>query len=885
MMSPYPLRALPALAQAVGLLLAGFVAVNAAAADEKTLPEPKTDTKAEPAKPDTSALKPFADIIKGASQSDGYFPVWTKDDKVWLEIPADRLDVPFFFEVNRSNGIGERGVYGSQMEDAYIASFRRLGDRIQLLAHNTRFYAEPGTPQADSVAQGFSNSLISSATVLSRPHPERKSILIDANALLLADIPYASYLLESAFRLPYAFDAKQSAILKTRADKDITALQVSAHYSVARIPPPPLVPPGSAPPPQTPPPFNLEDPRSLFLGFHYSLARLPEPMAARHADDRLGHFATTRWNFGSDLNAVPREYLVNRWRLEKADPQAALSEPKQPIVYWLDKNIPEQHRAAVRDGVLAWNQAFERIGFKNAIVVKQQGRDDDFDTLEARRPSIRWFVGSDVGFAIGPSKVDPRSGEILDADIALSDVFARGSRTFFREDRPETPRAFFDKHGNALCNYASAAAADMSFGLDLLEARGEIEPGSPEEAKYVYDVLRDVTMHEVGHTLGLRHNFRASTIYSEAQLADKQFTASHGIAGSVMDYTPVNVALKGQPQGEYRMVTLGDYDYWAIEYAYKPLPAAEEQAELAKIIARSTERNLTYSTDEDAGNGEDGFDPDASRFDLGNDPLAYFDKRMKLARELWGRLQNHPLAVGASHAAQRRTIERSFAQINRAIDVSAKYIGGVSYLRDHAGTGRAPLTLIDAAIQRRALKLLAENIFAPDSFRFAPDFLRQLTPDGLDRYETGQRVEVNINDRILAMQRQVLGRLYRDTVADRILDYPNKAVAGSTAFTLSELYDTLQKSIWQELATGREPDVTRRSLQREHLRQLVRTLTRPAPSTPADAVSLSRENARELIAALKKAAAKPKLSRETLAHYNDAQETLQEALKAGYWRG
>ena len=226
------------------------------------------------------------------------------------------------------------------------------------------------------------------------------------------------------------------------------------------------------------------DPRSFFIGFYYSFAALPtQPMRARIADDRVGHFVTTRQDFTEDLAPKIAKHFVNRWRLEKKDPSLEISEPKQPIVFWLDKNIPEKYRKTIAEGVLEWNRAFERIGFRNALTVKQQTEKDDFDTLDARHASIRWFVGADVGFARGPSQVDPRSGEILDADVSMSDVFARGARRLVEENsgHPFVPDG--QSHGNAdhsYCDYAHEATQEMGFALDLLEARGTIDMSSAE---------------------------------------------------------------------------------------------------------------------------------------------------------------------------------------------------------------------------------------------------------------------------------------------------------------------------------------------------------------------------------------------------------------------
>ena len=207
------------------------------------------------------------------------------------------------------------------------------------------------------------------------------------------------------------------------------------------------------------PPQTTPDARSLFVGYVYNFAKpAATPMPVRRTDPRLGHFFDVVTDLTNDLKSNPRQHLVTRWRLEKKDPSAALSEPKQPIVYWMDKNIPPQYRKSVEAGILEWNKAFEKIGFKNAVLAKQQPDDADWDNMDARHASIRWFVGADVGFAIGPSHSDPRTGEIYDADIGMSDVFGRGSRRFIVEEvgsqgashafaaRPELP-ATWHKHG------------------------------------------------------------------------------------------------------------------------------------------------------------------------------------------------------------------------------------------------------------------------------------------------------------------------------------------------------------------------------------------------------------------------------------------------------
>jgi hypothetical protein len=843
---------------------------------------------------DPTAPKPFAEIIKDAKQQNGLFPIWRKDEKVWLEIPKAMLGKPFLFTANTANAVGERGLYASEMMMDMMAEFRLVGRQVQLVALNTKFRAVAEQGSKAAIEQAFSPSLLASAPVASAEHPERKSVLVDASALLFNDIPGYSTRLEMAYRLPFALDKANSSFAAARADEGLSTLTARAHFATPRIPAPPLTPP---PAPVPTPPQSTPDPRSLFVDFVYNFLALPEqPMAPRHADPRLGHFMESFTDLGGDLKANPRVHYVQRWRLEKKDPAAALSEPVKPITFWMDKNIPVKYRAAVEAGILQWNLAFEKIGFKNAVVAKQQPDDANWDNMDAGHASIRWFVGADVGFARGPSHTDPRTGEILDADIMMSDVFARGSRRFIAEDLGMSSEQRLAQLSQgwqngassaAFCNYALGAASEMHFALDLLEARGDIAPDSPEAEAFVNSVIRDTIAHEVGHTIGLKHNFKASTTVTQAQLKDRAWTEVNSTSNSVMDYNAYNLPLKGEAKTTINPTTLGAYDYWAIEYAYKPIAPEQEKAELARIAARSTEPKLAYADDADAGGfgPYDGFDPLANRFDLGDDPLAYYKKRLKLSQELWERVQARKPQLGDDPLRQRRQILAGFRQLNGAAELAGKYVGGMHALRDLPGTtGRPSFRPVEPAKQREALQFITTGLMSADSFRFKPELLSSLT---LDYNEWDRGTPLNIPAVVWGLQRVALDRLLSAGTASRLLDLNAyvKPEQRKGMISLNEVYATLQGAIWSELKSGSEIDRLRRTLQREHVKRLQTLLTKGSPALPADALSLLRYNATQLQGELRAAVAKGGQSVETRAHLAESLSALSEALRATMSRG
>lgn len=838
----------------------------------------------------------FALVVKNAERTDGLIPVWRKDDQVWLEIPVALIDEPLLFSVNISHSLGERGLHGSTMGPSWLASFVRVGsNQIQLQALISDYVAT-GVPRQFTLDQSFSRSLLASMPVASAPHPQSHAVLVDA-AFLLSDIASYGRALEATFRLPYAYDRGNSSVGQASASADLTTVSATMHFSIPRLPVPPLAPSAT---PQPAPPTTLPDARSLFIGTLYNFARLPaQPMAPRQADARVGHFVDTVVDFSGDRGLRQRVHYINRWRLEKKEPQAALSEPVKPITFWLDKNIPLEYRATVMAGVLEWNRAFEKIGFKNAIVAQQQTDDATWDTLDGNHASVRWYFGLDANSANAPHHSDPRSGEILATTVRIGDGWAR----LLRRQAVEQVDASVGDDGlsalgatwsggmpghQASCSYADDALSEAQFAIESLAALGDIAPDSPEAEAFVQGVLKQVVMHEIGHTLGLKHNFKASTVYSPSQLRNEAFTQAHGIASSVMDYNAINLRLPDEGRAELFSRTIGPYDEWAIEYAYRPLDPQAQAEDLERIAARSTEPLLIFGDDGDAGGSGGGFDPLANRFDLGSDPLAYFERRLQLTRQLWRRAQEWTSRPGEGALRQRNMLATGFSQLRVAADLAGKYVGGMHTSREVPGTAgavnrQASFVPVEPVQQRRALDFLTQGLFSADSFRFEPRFIANLAPDYV---EPGGREPVSIPRAVLQVQAAALDRLMSAGTAMRLLDLPlyQDSAPRRGDISLAEVYGTLQDAIWSELKSRDDIDPLRRNLQREYLRRLQIALVRSATPLPADALSLLRLHARRLQADLRRAAALSGRPTVTRAHLQDSLDGLTQALQASMLR-
>ena len=881
--------------------------VTAAAAGAK----PAAVGPATPAAPPApGAPPPFATVTKDATSSAGLLPVWTKDDKTWLEIPADQLGKPLFLGASIASGLGQGFILpGLMSRGQVVVVLRRVGNNVQLVARNMGQRAPGGTALERAVNESYSDSLLASAPLAAAPHPERKSLLVDAMALFGGDIPAMQTQLEMAFRMPYSLDRGNSNIERARSAPQYTAVTVRAHFAVPKLPVPPVLMPGAPPPNPAAlpsPPSAVPDARSFFITWVYTLAALPEkPMQPRAADQRVGYFVDAHTDYGDDTGSDRQVYAIRRWRLEKKDPAAEISEPKEAVRVVMDRNIPPKWRDPVRAGILEWNKAFERAGFRNALAVEQQPDDADWTAFEGTRLlAVRWFAMEGPGAtAVGPSQSDPRSGEMLRGAAIIPENWVRLGRNRLADTQTPLPTSISTSMSTSMsglegaapgefaprllsCTFASDVLEEREFGMALLEARGELPATGPAADRYIADSLKEVVMHEVGHALGLRHNFKASMGITRAQLADPAFTAQRGTSNSVMDYLALNLPLQGEPMPQYQMTTLGSYDYWAINYGYRELaPDSEKQTLLQLARQGETDPALVYGTDEDSAAA----DPDANQRDLGDDPLAFALRQLKLSRELWSRTEARQLSPDDDQTLYRRNLQRMFGGLGISTGLLTKHVGGVRTSRALASSQQPLYAPVPAQRQRQALQALLTEVFASTSFKFDPKIISRLGYDQVSRLTAGQftpQTDFSLPMAVWSLQRPALDALMSDSLAARIADAEPKVAEPKQLLSYAEIQSQLSQQVWSELkapaarSVSRDIDSLRRTLQREHLRRLASGVLRPSSPAAADVRAVHRVAAQALEADLKRALAQPGWSATARAHLADSQATLAEALKA-----
>jgi len=932
--------------------------------------------------------------VTDQSATKGLFNLWKRDRDAQLlgELPKNFSSKRYFVALTISSGDRYAGLQSGEL----VVQWRKYDDRMALIVPNLSIKAT-GDPEAkSSVKRLFTDQVLLDVPIVAMG-PSGGPV-IDLDSLLVTNA--------STF---FGVSVRQSTRSRVRSLKQAKVFPKNVEIA-----------------------FEIVGRSGRFQTLHYSFSEVPSATAGykpRKADERVGYFTTTFKDLGKYVDDETQVRYINRWRLEKRDPKLKLSPPKQPIRFYVEHTAPVRYRRWIKAGVDYWNKAFEKVGIVDAIVVEYQDAQSrvhmEKDPEDVRFNFIRW-LNNDIGTAIGPSRVHPETGEILDADIILTDGWIRHFNFNYHDLMPKlamegmSPEtlAWLGKHPswdprvrlappeqanhlraryareaqkpmagfamanadpqllgddeydglygqisqkNGLCMAASSRSLDLAFArmdwaLTLLaddeedeeeeedEKKESEEKGDKEKSKddddeddddedkedkdkeddkdddeekkskstakdskpkdpvdlldgmpewFVGPLLADLVAHEVGHTLGLRHNFKASSLMTLDEINSKEVKGKKTFTSSVMDYSPINYRHEaGEVQGDYAMIDIGPYDFWAIEYGY-----TFDTKKLPEILKRCVEPELQYATDEDTS----GPDPYARRYDFAKDPLSYAKEQMKLVKVYRDRILDKFVKDGDSWGKARRGYELTLSLQSRTVSMMANWIGGAFVHRDKKGDpgDRPPVEVVPAKDQRDALNYVIETTFQDDAFGLEPKLLERLGVDkwlnGGSRSAMASEATWPIHDRILGMQASALTMLMNPTTLRRVYDNELRLPPDVDALTLPELLETINKAVWTELngdcpegRNDRKPMISslRRNLQREHMQRLIDLILEDSDDIAAlkPISNLARMELRTLSNQIKLSMDKcaGKMDAYTIAHLTESKQRIDRALEAGY---
>ncbi len=839
----------------------------------------------------------YQTLLKDAKPVTGLIKMHRKDGKLYAELTSSQLNKDFIILISIARGIGEGSLLGGMtwgFGDDWIWQFRKVEDNIHIVRRNVRFKADKGSPEEKAVRLAYTDSVLYSLPIAATG--PSGGMLIDMTSVFMSDLPQISRVLPG-----FVFSSSKSTWDQVKGFADNVELEVAATYASS----------GSARLDTVP------DSRGVTINVHYSISMLPSTgYQSRMADDRVGYFLTVIKDYSKKGDEDRFIRYINRWDLQKADASADLSPPKKPIIFWLEKTVPFKYRSTIREGILEWNKAFEKAGFVDAIEVRQQPDNADWDPEDINYNTFRWITSS-AGFAMGPSRVNPTTGQILDADIIFDADFVQFWKAEYETFTPESvaamtggpldlesyrkmqqlqpPHAMHGRQCN--CGAHHEFGRQLAFGSTVLAAAAPDKPSGEDLEKLIKQGLKEVVMHEVGHTLGLRHNFKASSYLTMEEMNDVEKTSKVGLTASVMDYAPVNISPQGKKQGDYYSTTIGPYDTWAIEYGYKPHSGGTdgEVKELQKVAARSGEKGLAYSTDEDT-RGIDS-DPLSNRFDLGADPIEYAARRAELVSQLWPGLVDRVTKDGEGYQKARQAFGILLGNHGSGTFFAARHIGGLYVNRSHKGdkNGPAPFVVVPAEVQRKAMALVEKQMFSDKPFDFPPELYNHLAASRWNHWGTFQRTRLDypVHQVISVWQDRVLDYLFSSLTLTRLHDSELKIPADEDAFTAAELLDRLTNSIFAEVDnlepgkefTTRKPAIgsLRRNLQRSYLSKLSQ-LAMGGTGSPEDCQTIAFMELQELQEKIEKNLKQKnlKLDAYSKAHLTETASRIEKVLDAHF---
>lgn len=733
---------------------------------------------------------------------DGLFKLYRDPDtgSLQMEIRADQLDKDYVYATFTDNGVVWAGHFTGAYRANAIFRIKKEFNKLYIVAENTFFEFDDDNAIARAAEANISPAVLAAEKIVAKDDDAGR-YLIKADGLFLSEALHRVKPInfpgsDSEFSFSVGSLAKdKTRYAEVRNYPENTDIVVEYVYSN----PGAFVRGG----------LDVTDPRAVSIRVQHTLHELPEEGYTPRQDDfRVGYFFDRKTDLTS-MDPTPYADLINRWRLEKQDPEAEISDPVKPITWWIENTTPEQYRDTIRDAALAWNLAFEKAGFSNAVEVRVQPDDADWDAGDIRYNVLRWTSSPNPPFGgYGPSFSNPRTGEIMGADIMLEFSFItnrlNNGIAFDVAGLLSAPQDFEEmaeaahkghNHGGPLdkqfCTVGHELRTQLMFGLAALQAAGASEE---DRERLVEESIYYLILHEIGHTLGLNHNMKASQLHPVPEVYDASITEPAGLAGSVMDYPAINFAPEGYGPSQFYSTKPGPYDDWAIIFGYAPEiddPAAREA-----LLARSLEPELAFGNDADDMRAPGrGLDPRVMIGDMSAEAIDYGTDRIELVKSLLGGLADRYSEPGEqSWHAMRDAFLILTGQHGAQAGVMARYIGGVYVERatpDQEGATQ-PFTPVPEALQRKAMDQLAEHLFSPDSFEISEEVAArlQLQRRGFDFFGTEE--EPILHARIVNIQNNVLNQLLHPRVLERITD---SEVYGNT-YSVDEMVGDLTDAIF-----------------------------------------------------------------------------------------
>jgi hypothetical protein len=773
-----------------------------ASADEA---ESKAGEEEEEEKPKT-----IAELTEEMDRIDGLFTLFRdpKTGATKLLLQGDQLGREFIYFKHTMNGVTDAGAFTGSYGAQYIFTIERRFDKLEFIRQNTAYYFEPDNAISRASEANISRAVLA-VTTIAAENDETGEVLIDSDALFLSEA-FANVTYSGGDDAGDRFtlgglDAEKSQILELRNYPENTAVEVEYVFN--------------NPKPKNGGSDAVTDARNVSITVRHTWIEVPEnDYQPRFADARLGSFNVQVTDLTS-TDSAPYRDLLERWHLVKKDPSAEISDPVEPITWWIENTTPVEWRDLIMGAALEWNKAFEHAGFSNAMAVKVQPDDADWDAGDIRYNVLRWTSSPRPPFGgYGPSFSNPRTGQLLGADIMLEYSFLNRSKLTRELIQGEASAPMMlGGHDARLCSVGHAIAegglmADIAIQMDGGDA--DIE----EQLKR--DRLYYLILHELGHTLGMNHNMKATQLLSLEQLADPEVLESGVISGSVMDYPAVNYAPDRDDQTLFYTIAPGPYDDWYIEYAYSPgLSNSDREVErLEAIASRSTEHALSFGNDaDDMRSPGRGLDPRVNIYDNSSDSIAYASNQMKLMHDTLNKTAKWTPDEGDSYEDVVDGVALLVRLWGTNAGVISRWIGGVYVDRAVVGQEGAtePFRPVERERQKAAMAALSDQLFSPEAFEVDGALWRQAAPERRGFEHGGSTEDPKIHRAVLSSQKRVFDHVLNSTVLKRITDtelYGNE-------YPLVEVFEDLTDAVFAADARG-SVNSFRRNLQVEYVDRL-----------------------------------------------------------------